>query len=107
MIDDGTLGGYLDRHERPPAFEGSDGAAYSADLYVDGEPENDGTYGGAVLFVRWSASGDRPEGHLETPFIVRGASVAEVKEQLRALTLLEVKRHLELSIAASGERPVW
>ena len=33
--DDATLGGYLDKHDRPPAFQGSDGHPYTVSLEVE------------------------------------------------------------------------
>ena len=60
-----TLGGYMAKHDRAAAFGGSDGQAYSVAIYVDEEPDVRGLYGAALLFVRWSPSGDRPVGHVE------------------------------------------
>lgn len=107
MTDDATLGGYFRVHTRPPAFEGSDGAAYSVAVYVEDEPGPDGRYGGALLFVRWSSGGDQPEAHLETDYIAYGTSVAEAEERLNALTLHRVKEELDRSIQRAAERPDW
>src|SRR5215471_5027410 len=98
MTDDSTLGGYFKIHERPPAFEGSDGQPYSVALYVDDEPEHDGQFGGALLFVRWSPAGDQPVGHLETDYLVFGKTQAEVDSSLRLLTLHEVKEQLDVAV---------
>ena len=38
---DATLGGYLQKHSRPPSFDGSDGAAYSVEIYVTEDPDDD------------------------------------------------------------------
>lgn len=107
MTDDTTLGGYEVAHDRPPAFEGSDGRAYSAAVYVEDQADADGRYGGAILFVRWSPDGDRADGHLETRYLVVGATPEEAGLYVRALPLLEVKRQLELAIAAQGEASDW
>lgn len=101
MIDDSTIGGYESAHDRPPAFEGADGRAYSAAVYVDDIPDEQGQFGGAVLFVRWSEAGDRPDGHLETPYLVFGTTPEEAGEGIRRLSLLEVKRQLDRAIAVS------
>src|SRR5262245_11099072 len=77
--DDSTLGGYFRTHTRPPAFEGSDGEAYSVAVYVDEEPGPDGRLGGALLFVRWSPKGDQPEGHLESDYLAYGSTPADVE----------------------------
>jgi hypothetical protein len=105
VTDDSTLGGYLEAHSRPPAFDGSDGVAYSAAVYVDDTPDESGRYGGAVLFVRWSEGGDSPVGHLESPFLVLGTTPEEADAAIRALSLHEVKAELDKAIAGSEERP--
>jgi hypothetical protein len=106
-MEDTTFGGYLDVHHRPPAFEGSDGNPYSAEIYVDNEPCQDGRYGAAVLFVRWSPSGDRPAGHLETAYLVFGDTSEEAGAYLRRLTLYELKDHLDRLIENRKDVPDW
>lgn len=96
-----TLGGYMAKHERPAAFGGSDGRPYSVDLYVESEPDGRGRYGAALLFVRWSPSGDRPIGHLETPALAWGRTPEEAAERIKALSLFDVKAALDEAIAAS------
>jgi hypothetical protein len=105
VIDDSTIGGYESVHDRPPAFEGADGRAYSAAVYVDEVPDEHGRFGGALLFVRWSEAGDRANGHLETPYLVFGATPEEAGDGIRRLSLLEVKRHLDGAIAAPPPPP--
>jgi len=107
MTDDSTLGGYFQTHQRPPAFEGTDRQPYSVAMYVDDTPAADGRLGGALLFVRWSSAGDQPEGHLETGYLVHGTTPGEVEEQLRALTLHEIKDHLDQVILKARELPHW
>ena len=104
MTDDSTMGGYLKLHDRAPAFEGSDGFAYSAAVYVDEAADQHGRYGGAVLFVRWSQEGDRPVGHLESPYLVLGSTVEDATAGVNALTLHQVKEQLERAIAAGRDR---
>lgn len=107
MPKDSTLGGYLKEHQRPPAFEGSDGEAYSVATYVDDEPDGNGKYGGALLFVRWSRAGDSTVGHRETDYLTFGDTRRAADKQLRDLSLHEVKEHLERLIAAKKETPGW
>lgn len=107
MISDETLGGYLAVHGRPPAFTGSDGRAYSADIFVDKDPGADGTFGAAVFFVRWSEDGERPDGHVETEYVACAMTAAEARSAARALPLRDVKRLLDLAIASSNDRPEW
>lgn len=106
-MKDATFGGYLAAHDRPPAFEGSDGRAYSADAWIDDAPDADGTWGAAFVFIRWNAGGDAPDGHLETPTLVRGATRAEAEERLKALDLHAVKAALDAAVARARELGDW
>ena len=94
-----TLGGYMAKHERAAAFGGSDGQAYSVAIYVDEEPDLRGLYGAALLFVRWSPSGDQPVGHVETETLAWARTEAEAAERLKALSLYDVKAALDEAIA--------
>lgn len=96
-----TLGGYMARHERAAAFTGSDGQPYSVAVYVDDEPDPNGRYGAALLFVRWAPAGDRPVGHLETPPLAWGRTAAAAEERLLVLSLYDVKAALDEAIAAA------
>ena len=107
MMDDATLGGYFDRHTRPPAFEGSDGRAYSVALYVDDDAGPDGRFGAALLFVRWTAAGDHPEGHFETDYLAYAETPGEAEAALRALSLWDVKAHLDAVIERHRAVPEW
>ncbi len=95
-----TLGGYMAKHDRAAAFTGSDGGAYSVALWVDDEPDAQGRYGGALLFVRWNASGDSPDGHHESEYLVWGRTPGEVEQRLGALSLYDVKATLDELITA-------
>lgn len=92
------MGGYRRVHERAPAFGGVDGRAYSVGTFVDEAPDAEGRYGAALLFVRWSDAGDRPVAHLETDYLAWGTTPAEALAPLSALTLVEVKAHLDRCI---------
>ena len=94
-----TLGGYMRKHERAAAFGGSDGQAYSVAIYVDEEPDLRGLYGAALLFVRWSESGDRPVGHVESETLVWGRTPDEAESRLESLSLYDVKAALDEAIA--------
>lgn len=97
-----TLGGYLTKHERAPAFGGSDGQAYSVAIWVDSEPDERGRYGAALLFVRWNQGGERPIGTVESPALAWGRSPEEAEERIKVLSLYDVKAALDAAIA---ERP--
>ena len=107
MTDDGTYGGYVARHERPPAFTGSDGKAYSAALLVNDEPDATGRFGGAFLFVCWSEGGDLPTGHVETDYLVFAVSREEAERRLGDMSLLQVKAELDRAIAARVGHADW
>lgn len=105
--NDATLGGYQRLHQRPPAFGGSDGRAYSVAVLVADAPDAEGRYGAGLLFVRWSPSGDAPDGHVETDWVVYGATPAEAKRAVQALTLQELKDHLDRAVRARQQEPDW
>ncbi|UCD24050.1 MAG: hypothetical protein JSW51_13630 [Gemmatimonadota bacterium] len=107
MEDDATLGGYLKKHDRPPAFEGSDGRPYSVEIYVDDEPCEDGRYGAAILFLHWSTDGEHVEGHLESGFLAYGDTADEARSTMQQLTLHEAKAQLEQLIETRKEIPPW
>jgi hypothetical protein len=105
--EDATLGGYFRLHERPPAFAGSDGEAYSVAVYLDDAPGPDGLFGGSLLFVRWSPGGEQPAGHVESGCLARRESAAEADAAVRALTLHEVKDELDRALARARELGEW
>ncbi|HYC31885.1 MAG TPA: hypothetical protein VEB59_06310 [Gemmatimonadales bacterium] len=94
-----TLGGYMKKHDRAAAFGGSDGRAYSVAVYIEDEPDLRGLYGAALLFVRWSPAGDRPDGHLETDPLAWGRTAEEASSRIEALSLYDVKAALDEAIA--------
>ena len=98
-----TLGGYMRKHERAAAFGGSDGQAYSVAIYVEEEPDLRGLYGAALLFVRWSPSGDRPIGHVESETLAWGTTPQEAESRLESLSLYDVKAALDEAIAKAPE----
>ena len=95
-----TLGGYMALHERAAAFTGSDSLPYSVALWVDDEPVARGRFGGALLFVRWTAAGDAPDGHHESGYLVWGDTPDEANARLGAMSLYDVKAQLDELIAA-------
>ena len=95
----------MEKHERAAAFSGSDGQAYSVAIYVEDEPDVRGFYGAALLFVRWSAGGDRPLGHVETETLAWGRTPAEAESRLAALSLYDVKAALDEAIGRAP--PSW
>ena len=102
-LADGTLGGYLDQHHRPPAFEGTDGSPYTVSIEVEKTPDLKAPYSGYLVFPRWANTGAGIVGHLETPTLATGTGRAEVEEMLRALTLHDVNQILADAIARRNQ----
>jgi hypothetical protein len=102
-VSEFTLGGYMRKHDRAAAFSGSDGHPYSVAIYIEEEPDVRGLYGAALLFVRWSPSGDRPVGHVETETLAWGRTPEEAESGLDALSLYDVKAALDEAIARAPE----
>ena len=95
---DETLGGYLEVHERPPAFTGSDGQPYSASIEVESVENLAAPFVAYLVFPRWAGAGLGIVGHVETPVLWEGRSRDEVRDLVHALRLTEVKRLLDEAI---------
>jgi hypothetical protein len=103
-MSEATLGGYMARHDRAPAFTGGDGQPYSVGVFVEDTPNEQGRYGASLLFVRWSRAGDRPVGHVESEVLTWGRTPREAEERIKALSLYDVKAALDDAIdRAPGE----
>lgn len=102
--DANTIGGYQAMHARPAAFEGPDGFSYSVEIMADRSGDAELPWGAYILFVRWHRTGEQtPAGHLETDYLARGVSEAEVIADVSRLPLSAVKELLDACvIAATG-----
>ena len=69
---------------------------------MDDDPDPTGQFGAALLFIRWSASGERAVGHLETDYLALGPTPDAALAPVLALTLQEVKAHLDRCVARQG-----
>jgi hypothetical protein len=98
-----TLGGYMAKHDRAAAFTGSDGEPYSVGLFIEDEPDPSGRHAASLLFVRWSQSGERPLGHVETGVLAWGRTPEEAEARLLALSLYDVKAALDEAILKAPE----
>jgi hypothetical protein len=107
--DPNTIGGYMAVHDRPAAFEGSDGESYSVEIVADSSGERNRPFAAYLLFVRWRQGDPVASGHLETEFIAYGNTEDEVRALVGALSLNEVKSRLDALIRAKnlGALPWW
>ncbi|MFL5467373.1 MAG: hypothetical protein ACJ79N_09930 [Gemmatimonadaceae bacterium] len=106
--DPNTIGGYMAVHDRPAAFEGSDGASYSVEIVTDESGERGRPFAGYLLFVRWQYGDPVASGHLETEFLAFGTTEEEARRLVGALSLNSVKSKLDALIKAKRtELPWW
>src|SRR4051812_26238370 len=104
--DVNTIGGYMAVHDRPAAFEGSDGFSYSVEILSQEEPDGPQRWAAFFLFVKWARIGAQsPEGHLESDFVARGQTEDEARARAGLLALNEVKVLLDGLIARHAEKP--
>ena len=95
---DATLGGYFGVHDRPPAYEGSDGHPYTVSVEIEKTGDLTAPYAGYLVFPRWAQNGVGIVGHVETPTLASGISEQNVAAALGELPLLEVQQLLEAAI---------
>ena len=98
--DANTIGGYMAVHDRPAAFEGSDGASYSVEIVTDASGDRARPFGGYLLFVRWREGDPVATGHLETEFLAFATDEEEARKLVGAMLLNEVKVRLDQLIVA-------
>lgn len=97
-VSDLTLGGYLEKHNRPPAFEGADGQPYTVD--VDTEATNDPArpFAAFFVFLRWAATGAGIMEHVETGNVAYGGTESDARAAALELSLYEIKEELDQAI---------
>ncbi|NLG62830.1 MAG: hypothetical protein GX539_11355 [Candidatus Cloacimonetes bacterium] len=98
-----TLGGYIEKHDRVPAFEGADGQPYTVDIVVEetGDPER--RWVAFLIFLRWAATGAGIMGHLESGDVARGDTEEAARQAARELTLYEIRSELDAAIERRRE----
>ena len=100
--DPDTIGGYAAVHDRPAAFEGSDGFSYSVELMTESTGDDAAPWAAFFLFVKWARLGAQsPEGHLETDYLLTAPTEAEARTAVGETPLSEVKALLDRLIAAT------
>lgn len=110
--DANTIGGYRLVHDRPAAFEGSDGMSYSVELLAEETGEPGRAWGACLLFLRWKRIGEQGiEGHLETDWLAHGDTADDALERLSAWPLSAAREQLEALLAerrqVEGGRRWW
>jgi hypothetical protein len=98
--DPNTIGGYMAVHDRPAAFEGSDGLSYSVEIVTDTSGERQRPFAAYLLFVRWGHGDPVASGHLETEFLAFATTEEEARKMVGAIPLNEVKVKLDGLITA-------
>ncbi|MFP4624346.1 MAG: hypothetical protein ACLFRX_09240 [Gemmatimonadota bacterium] len=98
-----TFAGYVETHDRVPAFQGSDGQPYSVD--VDAEETGDPArpWAAFLVFVRWAATGAGIMGHVTSDDVAYGASEDDARAAALDLTLYQLKIELDRAIARRDE----
>jgi len=96
-------------HDRPAAFEGSDGASYSVEIVTDVSDVKDQPFGAYLLFVRWREGDPVASGHLETEFLAFAPTEDEARKEVGALLLNDVKVRLDQLIKTRRDEmlPWW
>lgn len=95
---DVTLAGYHRVHNRPPAFEGSDGQPYTVDVAVEAPEDEGGRWAAFLVFLRWAETGAGIMGHLESGDVAYGVDEEEARRGALELSLYEVKAELDAAI---------
>ena len=96
---DMTLGGYVAKHTRPPAFSGVDNQPYTVDVDIE-ETDTAGAraYAAFLVFLRWAETGAGIMEHVESDDVAFGATAEEARQRALELTLYEVKAELDSAI---------
>jgi hypothetical protein len=102
---DMTLGGYLDEHQRVPAFEGSDGQPYTVDVDVEDLGDGPEPFAAFLVFIRWAATGAGIMDHLESGNVARGSTEDEARQAAMDLSLYDIKAELDAAIGRRREAP--
>lgn len=94
-----TLGGYIDLHNRPPAFTGNDNQPYTVGVDVEETGDAGRPYAAFLVFIRWAETGAGIMQHVESDDVAWGDSAESASAAALELTLYEVKAELDAAIA--------
>jgi hypothetical protein len=100
---DMTLGGYVEEHDRVPAFEGADGQPYTVDVDVEHDTGRTPAFAAFLVFIRWAATGAGIMDHVESGDVARADTEDEARRGAMDLSLYEVKAELDAAIARRKE----
>ncbi|MGH7483809.1 MAG: hypothetical protein ACRELV_16800 [Longimicrobiales bacterium] len=102
---DVTLGGYITKHDRPPAFEGEDGRPYTVatDAEETGDPAH--AFEGFLVFIRWADTGAGIMGHIDSAVLTHAGTYDDAVAALLDLSLFEVKDALDDAIRRHASDP--
>ncbi len=98
-----TLGGYIEKHDRVPAFEGPDTMPYTVDIDTEETGDPARPWVAFFVFIRWAATGAGIMGRVESGDVAAGATETEARQAAHDLTLYEVKTELDAAIARRRE----
>ncbi len=93
-----TFFGYVETHDRVPAFEGSDGQPYSVDIDTEATGDPSCPWVAFLVFVRWAETGAGIMGHVTSRDVAHGETEDEARMAALDLTLYELKQELDLAI---------
>jgi hypothetical protein len=100
---DMTFVGYVETHDRVPAFEGSDGQPYTVDIDTEETGDPARPWAAFLVFVRWAATGAGIMGHVTSEDVAWGGTEHEAREAALELTLYELKAALDGAIERRRE----
>ncbi len=100
---DATFAGYVETHDRVPAFEGSDGQPYTVDIDAERTDDPARPWAAFLVFVRWAATGAGIMGHALSDDVAWGETEDEARAAALDLTLYELKTQLDRAIARRAE----
>lgn len=107
--DANTVGGYTAVHARPPAFEGRDGASYSAEIMTDETGDPSRPWAAYLFFVRYRQGDPVASGHVETEYLHYAESEEAARSLVAAMQLNDAVSELNKAISAKSSegRPWW
>lgn len=100
---DVTLGGYIERHDRVPAFEGPDGMPYTVDVDTEETGDAERPWVAFLVFLRWAATGAGIMGHVESGDVASGATEEAARQAAMDLSLYEIRSELDAAIRRRRE----